>query len=342
MILVTGGTGLLGSHLLFRLLEEYEVVKATYRTEASMEEVRYLFEHYSDNASSLFARIQWVKADITDVPAMETAFEGVTRVYHSAAMISFNPAAWEALKKTNIEGTANIVNLCLAHKVDKLCYVSSIAAVGKGSAQSEVTEENQWDEAESSVYALSKHLAEMEVWRGSQEGLDVVIVNPGVIIGPGNWTQGSLRFFKNAAGGMKSFFPGGTGFVDVKDVATCMQLLMESEIRNERFITVSKNMSYEDFLGSVSETFGLPRPRRRIPMWMLELGWRLDWFSHYFLRNRRRLTRDIVSSLKSPRQYSSRKIEDTLGFQFTDIGKSIRFCCAFFLKRYPSAFSLAH
>ncbi len=336
MVLVTGGTGLLGSHLLLTLMRNNEVVRATYRTESSLRETRSLFEYYSKDGQALFEKIDWVKANITDIPALESAFEGITRVYHAAAMISFNPAAWEALKKTNVEGTANIVNLSLAHGVEKLCYASSIAAVGKGVQHGSVTEENEWAETESSVYALSKHLAEMEVWRGSQEGLDVVLVNPGVILGAGNWNQGSLRFFKNTARGMKRYFPGGTGFVDVMDVVHCMYQLMKSDVRNERFITVGGNLTYEEFLGSLSEAFGMPRPSKQIPLWILELGWRLDWFSHYFLRTKRRLTRDTVNSLNNPRQYSSQKIKDTLGFEFTDPRESIHRYCEYFRKTYLS------
>ncbi len=329
---------MLGSHLLFRLVQENEAVRAIYRTEASLEEVRILFAHYSENARTLFESIHWVKADITDIPSLEKAFEGIKTVYHSAAMISFNPAAWEALKKTNVEGTANMVNLCLAYGIKKLCYASSIAAIGKGTPGNFVIEANEWAETETSVYAHSKHLAEMEVWRGSQEGLDVVIVNPGVILGPGNWQQGSLRFFKNAAGGMKWYFPGGTGFVDVRDVAACMQGLMHSGVRNERFITVGKNLTYKTVFGMMSDSFGLARPTRKVPLWLLEVGWRADWFSHYFLRTRRRLTRDIVSSLKNPSEYSSKKLIEALGFEFTEIEDCIRFACDFFRKRYKDSF----
>ncbi|QBA65099.1 NAD-dependent epimerase/dehydratase family protein [Muriicola soli] len=338
MILVTGGTGLVGAHLLFHLLSENKRVKAIYRSEESLLETISIFKHYSDEANSLYQRITWIKADITDVPSLEIAFKGITQVYHAAAMISFNPAAWSALKKTNFEGTANIVNLCLAHKVEKLCYVSSIAAVGRGTHQAVVTEENDWLESETSVYALSKHLAEMEVWRGSQEGLKVVIVNPGVILGPGNWNQGSLKFFAKTAKGIQRYFPGGTGFVAVKDVASAMYMLMESEVYNERFITISENMSFKNLLVQISNSFGLDAPSKQIPMWQMEIGWRLDWFSHYFLRTKRRLTRDTVNSLKTQRMYSSEKIEKTIGFEFSDLQKCIASSCAYFKSRYPEAF----
>ncbi|MBT8282337.1 MAG: NAD-dependent epimerase/dehydratase family protein [Muriicola sp.] len=338
MVLVTGGTGLVGAHLLYNLLSENKSVKAIYRSEESLQETKSIFDHYSTEADALYQRITWIKADITDVPSLEIAFQGVTQVYHAAAMISFNPAAWTALKKTNVEGTANIVNLCLAHQIEKLCYVSSIAAVGKGTQQDTVTEENDWLESETSVYALSKHLAEMEVWRGSQEGLKVVIVNPGVILGPGNWNQGSLKFFAKTAKGIRRYFPGGTGFVAVKDVASAMYRLMESDVYNERFITISENMSFKELLIQISNSFGIAAPSKEISLWIMEIGWRLDWFSHYFLRTKRRLTQDTVNSLKTQRMYSSAKIEKTIGFKFSDLQECIASSCAYYKNRYPEAF----
>lgn len=338
MILVTGGTGLIGTHLLYKLLSNNKEVKAIYRTEESLREVTSIFEHYSKEAASLFKRITWVRGDITDVPSLESAFKGVTQVYHAAAMISFNPAAWESLKKTNVEGTANVINLCLSHKVEKLCYVSSIAAIGMGAEKGIVTEENEWVESETSVYALSKHLAEMEVWRGSQEGLRVVIVNPGVVLGPGNWNQSSLKFFKRAANGMRRYIPGGTGFVTVIDVASAMFKLMESTVYNERFILVAGNMSFRELLTEISKSFGVVPPAKQIPFWLLEAGWRFDWFSHYFLNTKRRLTRDTVNSLKKQQHYSSDKIIKTIDFEFSGLNESIKTTSEYLRGRYPEAF----
>lgn len=328
----------MGAHLLYKLLSKNEKVKAIYRTEESLQEVVSIFEDYSKEAASLFKRITWVRGDITDVPSMEIAFKGVTQVYHAAAMISFNPAAWEFLKKTNVEGTANVVNLCLAYKVEKLCYVSSIAAIGKGAEKDMVTEENEWVESETSVYALSKHLAEMEVWRGSQEGLRVVMVNPGVILGPGNWNQSSLKFFKRAANGMQRYIPGGTGFVVVTDVVSAMIKLMETTVYNERFILVAGNISFKELFTEISRSFGIVPPAKQIPFWLLEAGWRLDWFSHYFLKTKRRLTRDTVNSLKKQQHYSSEKIIKTIDFEFSDLSEGIKTTCEYLRGRYPEAF----
>jgi nucleoside-diphosphate-sugar epimerase len=338
MILVTGGTGLLGSHLLWQLVQKEVPVKAIYRSEETLKEVKTIFSYYTDSASSYFDKIRWIKADITDVPSLEEAFVGITHVYHTAALISFNPAAWETLKKINVEGTANIVNLCIAHNIQKLCYASSIAAIGKSLDGTKVTEQNEWLESEKSVYALSKHRAEMEVWRGSQEGLKVVIINPGVILGPGNWNHGSLRFFKNVAKGMRSYFPGGAGFVSVNDVASIMIQLMHLDIFNERYIVIAKNMSFQELFTMIASSFKVRIPTKMIPFWLLETGWRLDWLSHLFLRTKRKLTKNTVKSLRNRQFYSSEKLEKTLTFNFENMEKCIDFSCGILKKRYHDFF----
>ena len=195
MILVTGGTGLVGAHLLLHLAENEVGIRSIYRNKKSIEKTKSLFNLYQKE--SLFAKIEWVEADIIDVPSLEIAFQNIAYVYHCAALISYDPNDEDQLRKTNIEGTANIVNFCLAYDIKKLCHVSSIAALGDLKPhETKVTEETEWNpEAPHSDYAISKYGAEMEIWRGQQEGLSVVIVNPGVILGSGFWGQGSGVFF---------------------------------------------------------------------------------------------------------------------------------------------------
>ena len=185
MILVTGGTGLVGSHLLYQLAQAKAPVRAIYRSEQKLDQVLRLFNYYSENAVNLFERVHWIKADIKDISSLQHAFEGVKRVYHCAAMISFDPNDFWELAKINEEGTANVVNLCIANKIEKLCYVSSIAAIGRDPYKAEVTEQSEWKSNDVNPYALTKYLAEMEVWRGTQEGVPAVVINPGVILGPG-------------------------------------------------------------------------------------------------------------------------------------------------------------
>lgn len=333
MILVTGGTGLIGSHLLFHLISNGNRVRSNFRTELSIDKVRRVFGYYTDNPSDLVAQIDWVKADITDLGDLDSLFEGVSHVYHCAALISFDPKDFKVLERTNVEGTANIVNLSLKHKVKKLCYVSSIAAIGPSLKQKEVTEETEWNETKASVYGITKHEAELEVWRASQEGLSVVIINPGVVVGPGFWKSGSGTFFTYAAKGKKHFIPGGTGFVGINDVVNAMTDLMNSDIKTERFILVNQNMSYGQLFQKIAPKLGVDPPSKKISKFMLELFWRLDWVRSHIFGKRRKLSKIMAKGLYHQEIYSSQKIRSQLDFMFEDMDASIAFCCDKFMKR---------
>ncbi|RDY60241.1 NAD-dependent epimerase/dehydratase family protein [Flagellimonas nanhaiensis] len=333
MILVTGGTGLIGSHLLFHLTSNGKEVRATFRSEDSIEKVEKIFGYYTDSPGTLFEKVSWVQADITDVESMSTLFDEVDQVYHVAALISFDPKDYKSLVRVNTEGTSNVVNLCLKHRVKKLCHVSSIAAIGPSLQNEMATEENEWSDIKVSGYGLTKHDAELEVWRGSQEGLSVVIVNPGVVIGPGFWKSGSGSFFTYAAKGKKSFIPGGTGFVSVNDVVRSMTMLMDSKVESERFILVNENMSYGEFFQRIAPHLDVSPPSKEIPFWALELFWRWDWLRSNLLEKRRRLTKTMAKGLYKQENYSSEKIIDTLNFQFDDLDEVIRFCSAKFKNR---------
>ena len=186
LTLVTGGTGLLGAHLLYKLCNEHGTIRAIKRSSSSTDTVKHIFSYYSKQPESLFNKIEWVDCEILDITELETVFEGVQQVYHCAAMVSFDSRDKDILFETNITGTANIVNLCLDKNIEKLCHVSSVAALGRSEDQSAIDETAHWkDDKFNSQYAVSKYLSEMEVWRGIEEGLNAVIVNPSVILGPG-------------------------------------------------------------------------------------------------------------------------------------------------------------
>jgi nucleoside-diphosphate-sugar epimerase len=339
MILVTGGTGLVGTHLLFHLLSKGLAVRAIHRQDSDLDRVKKVFSYYGDRPKEYFKRIIWVEADLNNIPALEQAFEDVTHVYHCAALISFDPGDFRLLQKVNQEGTANITNLCIAHNVQKLCYVSSIAAIGKSQNGSIVSEENDWTDNKANVYALTKYLAELEVWRASQEGIPVVIVNPGVILGPGFWHEGSGVLFRLAAQGTRFYPPGGTGFVTVSDVVEIMVALMESEITAERFILIDKNLTYKEILGNIAREFGKPAPQIAIKLWHLQFLWRLDWLWNLISRRKRKLTKKQVTSLKHPEVYSNRKVLGLLNFEFELMAESIYFICNRFKEAYPERFS---
>ncbi len=275
--------------------------------------------------AALFDTIDWHQAEITDIPALEKAFAGVDLVCHCAAKISFNREDEEELRKTNIEGTANIVNLCLALNVKKLCHVSSVAALGELRAGEQfVTEETEWNaESIHHDYAISKYGAEMEVWRGFQEGLAVAIVNPGIIIGPGFWDSGSGEIFSVIKKGLKFYTTGVTGYVDVNDVTKAIDLLLKNDTSGERFILVSENLSYKTMMEMVSSELKVKKPDTYANQWLTSLGWRIDWFLS-LLGKKRTLSRDAARSLHNVTRYSNEKIRNTLGFEFTPMDESIR------------------
>ena len=326
MILVTGGTGLVGSHLLLELAKSNTQVRAIYRTASKLETVKKIFSYYTPSAQTLFDKIDWVKADILDIPAMEIAFDGIEYVYHAAALISFDPNDFDTLQKVNVEGTANIINLCTAFEVQKLCYVSTIGTIGKSLPNQKATENNEWTDQNTNVYALTKFAAEIEVWRGSQENLKVVIINPGVILGPGFWETGSGKLFKTANKGYRYCPPGGTGFITVTDVIKTMTGLMKSNIHGERFILVSKNLSFKDILTRITKAMNKKPPTKVLRIWQLHILRYLDLFSHLLTGNERRITKNTIYSLQNPEIYNSDKIKAMLTCEFQNLDETINFC----------------
>ena len=335
MILVTGGTGLVGSHLLYKLVCHGESVRAIYRREHKLELVKRVFAYYTQDFEALFSKIDWVDADITDVPKLAEAFKDVTHVYHCAAFVSFEPDKYHQLRKINIEGTANVVNLCVANKVNKLCYVSSIAAVGHHVDDTQlITEETHWNpEDDNSVYAITKYGAEIEVWRGTQEGVDAVVVNPGIIIGPGYWNSGgSGSLIKQIYKGFPYYTNGVTGYVGVDDVVNVMHQLMQSNLKNERYILVSGNLSFKTFQEKVAKVLNVTPAKKEAKRWLLEIGWRLDWLCHMVFGKRRKLSKQMTKSAISTTLYDSSKLKTALDFEFQPLDDCIENVGQLFLK----------
>lgn len=324
MILVTGGTGLLGAHLLYKLAHTEEKVRAIYRNESKLKHVKQVFSCYTDDYDEAFDVIEWIRGDILDIPSLSEAFVDVNYVYHCAAFVSFEPDKYQLLRQTNIEGTANVVNFCISHKIKKLCYVSSIATLGTANKGEAITEETAWDtEADNSVYAITKYGAEMEVWRGTQEGLDTVIVNPGVILGGGIWHYGTGSFFKRAQKGIGYYTKGTIGLVSVEDVVSVMISLTESEIKNKRFILVAENWTYKKFLQAIAISVKAKPPKKEAASVLLAIAWRIDWLVHKLTGKRRALTKHIVRSLSSETNYSSEAIKKAISYKFKSIAETI-------------------
>jgi nucleoside-diphosphate-sugar epimerase len=335
MVFVTGGSGLLGSHILLDLLRSGQEVRALRRPGSNLDRVRELFHWYG--AEALYDKIQWVTGDLTDIPSLDIAMEGAIAVYHCGALISFDPGDRAKLLKVNQEGTRNIVNLCLHKGASRLYYVSSIATIrGAGGG---VSENDLWDPAHSNAYATSKYLAEIEIWRGGQEGLQTVLVNPGVILGPGFWSGGSGRIFSRLDSGLKFAPPGSTGFVGVWDVVRALKALGESNCLNERFVLVTENLEYFSLFQKIAELLGVAPPKSVLATWQLEALWRLDWVRSHMGGGKRRLSKSIARSLRRPVQYSSKKIQERIGFRFQPFDEVLQQCADNFreLRKKPQS-----
>jgi nucleoside-diphosphate-sugar epimerase len=331
MILVTGGTGLVGAHLLYHLLIENNNVKAIHRKKSDLNAVKNVFSYYTDDFEFIFQKINWIEADISDVYLLEKAFENVTEVYHSAALVSFNPNDYKAMRKINIEGTSNIVNLCIDKKVKKLCFVSSIATIEKSIKNDNIDEECEWDtELNNYGYAITKYGAEMEVWRASQEGVDVIVVNPGVILGAGFWSNGTGKLFSKIYKGLKFYSEGITGFVSVKDVVEVMIQLMKSNKKNERYILVSENCSFKDVFFQMADNFDKKRPSIKTTKLMGSIGWRLEKIRSVITGKPPILTKQTSKSIHNKHYYSSEKIKKALNFKFEPISETIKSTCKSF------------
>jgi len=335
MILVTGGTGLIGSHLLHVLVQQGGKVRALRRKESNLDEVRKIFSYYSPNANELFRKIEWVEGDMMDVSSLEDAMEGITHIYHCAAIVSLNPKHGKKMIRNNVTGTANMVNAAIVKKILKFCHVSSVAGLGILKDGKEITEETHWNEQTNfSAYAISKYLSENEVWRASQEGLNVVIVNPSVVIGPGNWRRSSGDIFIGANKGLRWYTSGGIGYVDVRDVVKSMTNLMESDINNERFIVSSENHSYKTFFGLVNASIKKPLPNKKAGKLILEIVWRFDKLRSMLTGSRHVLTKEIAKYSQINLSYSNLKIKKILQFDFIPVEQSIKDTSIHFIADY--------
>lgn len=335
MVLVTGGTGLVGSHLLYQLTKNNETIRAIYRSEPTLDAVKHVFGYYTNDVDILFSKIEWIKADITDIPSLISTFKNVTNVYHCAALISFDPKDYNNLLAINIEGTANIVNLCISNNIKKLCYVSSIATIGEATMSANLIAENTyWNpEVEHSDYAITKYGAEMEVWRASQEGLDVIIVNPGIILGPGFWNTGSGSLFKRIYKHRNQFSTKGvTGYVDVIDVVNAMVSLMKSSFKNERYILVTENISFHLFFNKVASALQVKISNKIASKTLLIIAYKMDWLRSLITRKHSKFTRQIANSTLKTSRYNHSKIKNAIAFEFIDIDSSIKINANYFLQ----------
>jgi len=326
MILVTGGTGLVGSYLLLELTRKGHKVRALLRPGRKLYEASKLFNCLaSGKEQHLVDQVVWVEGDVLDPFALQQAMQGVDYVYHCAAMISFNPRDLKEMLRVNDEGTANVVNACLENGIKKLCHVSSIASLGQPEKGEIIDENARWKTSRiNSGYAVSKYSGEREVWRGIEEGLEAVIVNPSVIIGAGCHSRATNQLFHHINTLLPFYTSGINGYVDVRDVVQAMILLMDSTISGERFVLNSENLSLKEFFIKVADIHGKPHPHIALNSTILNLVARMDEMRSFITGTRPLLTRENVRAALSKSSYSSGKFQSTFNYSFIPIIDSIR------------------
>ncbi len=324
MVLVTGGAGLVGTELITQLLAQGKPVRAIYNK--------------TPIAEFNSAALQQMQCNILDVLGLEEAMKGVEEVYHCAAIVSFNPRQRNEMFKINIEGTANLVNAALDAGVRKMVYVSSVAALGRIRENEPINETMNWsEETSNSAYGQSKFLAEMQVWRGIGEGLDAVMVNPTIVIGPGDWNGGSSQLFKNAYEEFPWYAEGTTGFVDVRDVAKAMIQLMESNITAERFILSAENKSYRDVFNLMAKAFNKKPPHRKVTPLLAKIVWRLEAIKSRITGKDPLVTKETTATALTKAVFDNSKLKKFIpGFTYRTVEESIMDTCALFQQKLNS------
>ena len=337
MIFVTGGTGLVGSHLLFELISAGEKVKALKRQTSNLQQVLKTFSYYSGNAQELFDQIEWVDGDILDYFSLEKILIGVNEIFHCAAIVSFETKERARMISNNVEGTANIVNAAIENGVKKICHVSSIAGLGRLDNGELITEETNWvPEKNISGYSESKFFSEAEIWRGIEEGLDAVIVNPSIIFGPANWENGSAKMFKTIWDGMKFYTKGITGFVDVKDVTKAMLQLSDDvnfeKCKNQRYILNSENLSYQNVFTQIAIELEKEKPTIYASNLLLGIVWRVATFASWISGKPSMITRESVANSNEINNFDGSKITRSINFNYTPVSESINKTASFLRK----------
>jgi nucleoside-diphosphate-sugar epimerase len=324
MVKVIGGTGLVGSHLLCELAKSETEIIASYRTRSKIDKVKKVFDFYfGEDSSGNWSKIKWQKVDVNDIVSLEDFINSGDEVYHCAALVSFSRKDFNQLMKINREGTTNIVNVCIDKNIKKLCYVSSTAAITGGDVDS-VSEESKWKRSDdTSAYSISKYGAEREVWRGIEEGLTAVIVNPCVILGAGDWNESSLTILKQIERGLSFYPPGANAIVDARDIAKCMVNLTKSEVKSERFLLIGENTTFKSLFDQIAMAMGKNKPKFSVGLVGLTIARYLMGFWSFLRRKHTPITKDTVNSSLSTTVYSNDKIIKELNYTFFTLQDTI-------------------
>ncbi|EAY28876.1 NAD-dependent epimerase/dehydratase family protein [Microscilla marina] len=317
MIFITGCSGLVGSFIARRLLAAGHSVRALRRKDSNL--------HYLTDIKD---QIEWVEGDVLDVSRLYDVMQGAKQVIHSAALVSFTPKTKDLMYKVNIEGTANVVNISLELGVDKLVFISSVAALGRRKNTEVIDEKAQWEPSKFNThYAQTKYLAEMEVWRGHVEGLNSIVVNPSLILGPSPWERSSTQLFKYVWDEKKFYAAGSLNYVDVRDVAEIVYQLFVGEHTGERYIVNAGNISFKELFEKIAKTFNKRAPYIKVTPLIAAFAWRGALLQSFFTRKPPFISKETAYMSQKHFYYKNNKIIDTLNFKFKPLQESIDWAC---------------
>ena len=325
MIFVTGGTGIVGSHLLMKLLEKGYTPTAIYRSEDSLDIFKKM-EQWYQKPKGFFDTINWVKCELHQEAHLKEAMQGAETIFHCAALVSFQAGDQQKLEKANIVGTKTMVDLAITVGVKHFYHVSSTSSIGKNKNKSElINESNQWKKSNrESNYAISKYFAELEVWRGYEEGLNGAIVNPSIVIGPGNWGKSSTSLFMAIDKGLKFYTKGANGFVDVRDVANGIYLAFEKKVNRERILLVGENKTYKDVFSEIASSLGKKPPTIKVGKLASAIAWRLLWVWRLISRKDVAVTKETAHSSNATNFYSNEKSLRLLDIKYHAVSDAIK------------------
>ncbi len=332
MNLITGATGLVGAHVALQLLKQQKPVIAIKRLNSDVTKTKKLFSYYTTDYEKLFQQIKWIDADICDIYAVLDALEGIDTVYHCAGFVSFNKKDIKQLYKINAEGTANIVNACLEKNIKTLCHVSSIATLQNPDITQNIDESVYWKSSPSaSDYAISKYNGEREVWRGIEEGLNAVIINPSIILGPGFWNQSSSKLIPTCYKGTPFYTNGSSSTVNAMDVANCMIALVTKNLTGKRYIISENNYSFKEIVSTIQKQFNKKAPHIHAGKTLLTLAKWADSLRHLFTGKEQIITTNMIHSVLEENTYSNARIIKALDYTFIPFSETVTFICNAYL-----------
>ena len=316
MIAITGATGLLGHHL----IEKFQT-----------EDLEMVALHRPGKENALPDSIKKRQADILDQVSLREAFEGVDTIIHSAAFVSFNPRWRNKLFDTNVTGTKNVVDTCLQMGVKNLIHISSVAALGR-SSKGTITEESKWNSDNTTDYAETKYLAELEVYRGAEEGLNISMVNPSVILSASQSDRSSARLFDYVWNEKKYYTTGSLNYVDARDVAEAVLQLYKKPQHGQKFILSAGTLPFREFFVKIAERFNKKPPSIKVSSSLSYWAGLAEEFRAFLINNEPLVTRQSAKMAIQSYQYSSQKSLDTLGIRFQTLEQTLEWCCEHYLR----------